>query len=52
MSAKGLRGVEIPTPTIEEQNTFVKLVRKADKSKFELKQAIEKIDKVMRSLLQ
>lgn len=34
MSAKGLRGVEIPTPTIEEQNTFVKLVRKADKSKF------------------
>ena len=34
MSAKGLRGVEIPTPTIEEQNTFVKLVRKADKSKY------------------
>ena len=36
----------------ERQEEFVSLYRQADKSKFELKQAIEKIDKVMRSLLQ
>ena len=34
MSAKGLRSVEIPIPTIEDQNIFVRLIRKADKSKF------------------
>lgn len=36
----------------ESQEEFVSLYRQADKSKFELKQAIEKIDKVMRALLQ
>ena len=34
MSAKGLRSVEIPIPTIEDQNIFVRLIRKADKSKY------------------
>ena len=42
----------IPIPSLHEQRSFVGFVRQADKSKFELKQAIEKIDKVMRSLLQ
>ena len=39
-------------PPIEEQRRFVSITTQADKSKFELKQAIEKIDKVMRSLMQ
>ena len=36
----------------EQQEQFVCLYKQADKSKFELKQAIEKIDKVMRALMQ
>ena len=42
----------IGLPPIEAQQEFEQLYRQADKSKFELKQAIEKIDKVMRALLQ
>ena len=41
----------IGLPPICEQNKFAEMYKQADKSKFELKQAIEKIDKVMRSLL-
>ena len=52
MSAKALMTVVIPMPPLEEQNRFVSLAQQADKSKFELRQAIEKIDKVMKSLLQ
>ncbi len=36
----------------ERQNEFVLFAKQSDKSKFELKQAIEKIDKVMRALIQ
>ena len=39
-------------PPIQNQEYFVAIARQADKSKFELQQAIEKIDKVMKSLLQ
>ncbi len=35
-----------------QQNEFVHFAEQADKSKFELKKAIEKIDKVMRALMQ
>lgn len=42
----------IPFPSIEGQDRFALVAKQADKSKFELKQAIEKIDKVMRALLQ
>ena len=52
LSAKALMTVVIPMPPLEEQNRFVSLAQQADKSKFELRQAIEKIDKVMKSLLQ
>ena len=52
MSAKSLKTVDIPIPSLDAQLQFVSLIRQADKSKFELKQAIEKIDKVMRALLQ
>lgn len=47
-----LEQIDIQVPEMAEQLAFVAIVRQADKSKFELKQAIEKIDKVMRSLLQ
>ena len=52
ISAKSLNSVEIPIPAIPDQKQFISIIRQADKSKFELKQAIEKIDKVMRALLQ
>lgn len=42
----------IGLPPIYEQKRFAEIYKQADKSKFELKQAIEKIDKVMRALLQ
>ena len=45
---------KIPIPVVDEnlQEKYIKLYHHADKSKFELKQAIEKIDKVMRALMQ
>ena len=42
----------IEVGTIDKQKAFVEIAQQADKSKFELKQAIEKIDKVMRALMQ
>ena len=44
--------IPIVDASSESQEEFVSLYRQADKSKFELKQAIEKIDKVMRALMQ
>ena len=38
-------------PTIEEQRHFEVIYKQADKSKFELKQCIENIDKVIKSLI-
>lgn len=52
ISAKQYDGLRIVVPPFEEQKSFVGLMNQADKSKFELKQAIEKIDKVMRALMQ
>ena len=52
ISAKQYDGLRIVVPPFEEQKSFVGLMNQADKSKFELKQAIKKIDKVMRALLQ
>lgn len=43
---------EITVPEKNEVKRIDSLYRQADKSKFELKQAIEKIDKVMRALMQ
>lgn len=42
----------VSIPPIEMQEEFATIVQQADKSKFELKQAIDKIEKVMKSLLQ
>ena len=47
-----LENFMIGLPPIELQNDLESICRQADKSKFELKQAIEKIDKVMRALMQ
>lgn len=52
ISASQYDNMPILIPEREEQEAFLCLYRQADKSKFELKQAIEKIDKVMRALLQ
>ncbi len=41
----------IEVGTIDKQKAFVEIAQQADKSKFELKQAIEKIDKVMQTLM-
>lgn len=46
-----IQDLEIPLPPIEEQMRFVSIAEQADKSKFELKQCIENIDKVIKSLI-
>ena len=47
-----LEGYSFRMPPVDIQDAFLSIVEQADKSKFELKQAFEKIDKVMRALLQ
>ena len=42
----------VPYPPMSLQEEFSSIAQQADKSKFELQQAIDKIDKVMKSLLQ
>ena len=44
--------ISVPCPPMSLQEQFSTIAEQADKSKFELKQAIEKIDKVMRALMQ
>ena len=52
MPMTALRDFKCIIPPVDLQDEFIKVSRQADKSKFELKQAIDKIDRVMRSLLQ
>jgi type I restriction enzyme S subunit len=47
-----IQSIPIVVPPMKDQLDFVEIAQQADKSKFELKQAIEKIDKVMRALMQ
>ena len=51
VSRGNLGKVKIPLPSIEQQTAFVTIAEQADKSKFELKKAIEAIDKVIKSLI-
>ena len=51
-TVKDLCKLKVMLPPMSEQEEFVAIVKQADKSKFELRQAIDKIDKVMKSLLQ
>ena len=46
-----IRSMKIPMPSLSEQIQFVNVIKQADKSKFELKQSIEHIDKVIKSLI-
>ena len=52
MPVKALREFMCILPPMELQEQFVALSRQSDKSKFELKKAIENIDKLMKSLMQ
>ena len=49
---KVVHAYEIPIPPIESQIAYEQIVERSDKSKFELKKAIENIDKLMKSLMQ
>ena len=49
---KVVHAYEFPMPPIEEQRRFDIIIQQADKSKFELKQAIERIDNLIKSLIQ
>lgn len=51
VGASYLEHFMIGLPTIEEQRHFEAMYKQADKSKFELKQCIENIDKVIKSLI-
>ena len=44
-------GIGIPNASVEQQKAFTAIAEQADKSKFELKQCIENIDKVIKSLI-
>ena len=52
LSTIWVRDFQIICPPFDKQREFTQFANQADKSKFELKQAIEKIDKVMRALMQ
>ena len=43
--------IEIPIPSIIEQNKFISIAEQADKSKFELRKSIDAIDQVIKSLI-
>ena len=52
MPVKALREFECILPPMELQKQFVALSEQSDKSKFELQQAIEKVDNLIKSLIQ
>ena len=51
LTRKDLEKIEMSVPPMAEQKKFVSIVEQADKSKFELKQCIENIDKIIKSLI-
>ena len=51
ITQKMLDSIELPLVSVSEQEQFAEIVRQADKSKFELKRAIEAVDKVIKSLI-
>ena len=52
LNLSAIKQIKIPVPTIAEQQKFVSFVEQSDKSKFELKQAIERVTNLMKSLMQ
>lgn len=51
ISAAQYDKMPIPVPSMGQQRAFVAVAEQADKSKFELKQCIENIDKAIKSLI-
>ncbi len=51
LNLSAIKQIEIPVPSIAEQNVFVAFVEQADKSKFELKEAIKSCDALMKAIL-
>jgi type I restriction enzyme S subunit len=51
LNLKIVQSIQVIVPPIDEQMKFVAIAQQADKSKFELKQSIEAIDKVIKSLI-
>ena len=51
LNLKIIQNVPVVLPPIDKQLKFVSMVEQADKSKFELKQCIKNIDKVIKSLI-
>ena len=51
ITQKMLDSIELPLVSVSEQEQFAEIVRQSDKSKFELKRAIEAVDKVIKSLI-
>ena len=52
ISRVNLGSILVPVPSIAKQNEFVAFAEQSDKSKFELQQAIEKVDNLIKSLIQ
>ena len=51
LNLKIIQKIPVILPPIEKQQQFASIAQQADKSKFELKQCIENIDKVIKSLI-
>ena len=51
ISPHAIEGIEIYLPSFDEQLSFSKICKQADKSKFELRKSIDAIDKVIKSLI-
>ena len=51
LTQKAMSDLDIILPQIDKQREYVSICDQADKSKFELKKAIEAIDKVIKSLI-
>ena len=52
INAQELQSIQIVVPPLEAQKPFLKLVQQSDKSKFELTQAITRIDDMIKALMQ
>ncbi|MBR4661972.1 MAG: restriction endonuclease subunit S [Clostridia bacterium] len=51
LPADKLKAMRVLVPPIEKQHTFEALAEQSDKSKFELEQAIQKVDNLIKSLI-
>ena len=52
ITTEDLKKVCVPTVDIEKQNQFADFVEQTDKSKFDLKQSLEKLEMLKKSLMQ